>query len=71
MRTASPTRRLKLVEGDGVFAAPQFAQEALERQFKLLFGKRYVGGFFGQNMWNGWWSSPYSHEKNFCIVLKD
>jgi hypothetical protein len=40
------SRRLKLWHGDGVFEAPQFAQEALEERFKANFGERYLGGQF-------------------------
>lgn len=40
------TRKLKLWHGDGIFYAPQFAQEALEERFKANFGERYLGGNF-------------------------
>lgn len=47
------TRRLKLYDGDHVFNAPQFAQEELERQFKLKFGERYLfAQFTEQHCWS-------------------
>jgi len=56
------TRRLKLWHGDGVFCAPQFAQEALEERFKANFGDRYLGGEFIE-------ASPRIGDKSFVIYL--
>lgn len=60
--TSGETRRLKLRYGDGVFAAPQFAQEELDRQFEKKFGHRYLGGQFIA-------AHPRIAEKSFCIYL--
>ena len=40
------TRRLKLWDGDHIFAAPVFAQQELERQLKRQFPGRYLYGMF-------------------------
>ena len=40
------TRRLKLWDGDHIFAAPVFAQQELERQLKKQFHGRYLYGMF-------------------------
>ncbi len=62
---SSPTRRLKLVDGDGVFSAPQFAQEDLEWALKNNFGDRYLGGqFIKRRTWN-----PSADRKSFVIYL--
>jgi hypothetical protein len=42
----SGIRRLKLWDGDPVFAAPPFAQQDLDWAFKNRFGDRYLGGEF-------------------------
>lgn len=60
------TRRLKLYEGDHVFNAPQFAQEELERQFKLKFGERYL---FAQFTKQACWSFFAIGGKSLCIYL--
>lgn len=59
----SGIRRIKLYDGDHVFAAPQFAQEDLEWCLKDRFGDRYLGGEFipGSSMWGP--------EKAFVIYL--
>jgi hypothetical protein len=58
------TRRLKLLDGDGVFQAPQFIQEALEQSLKNVFGDRYLGGqFIARTQWWAWW------RKSFVIYL--
>jgi hypothetical protein len=57
------TRRLKLYDGDHVFNAPQFAQEELERQFKLKFGDRYLFGQFTEVL------SFWLPGKSLCIYL--
>jgi hypothetical protein len=56
------TRKLKLWHGDGVFNAPQFAQEALEERFKANFGERYLGGQFIA-------AHPRIANKSFVIYL--
>lgn len=62
------TRRLKVYDGDAVFAAPQFAQEALERQFNLKFGDRYLGAqFIGSWTWYGPVRGPAP--KSLCVYL--
>ena len=40
------TRRLKLWDGNHIFAAPPFAQQELERQLKRQFPGRYLYGMF-------------------------
>ena len=40
------TRRLKLWDGNHIFAAPLFAQQELERQLKKQFQGRYLYGMF-------------------------
>jgi hypothetical protein len=45
-RAKDGTTRLKLWDGDHVFAAPGFAQQELERQLKKQFGGRYLYGMF-------------------------
>ena len=62
LHKSGETRRLKLWHGDGVFYAPQFAQEALEHEFKVLFGQRYLGGQFIK-------ASPRIGDKSFVIYL--
>ena len=57
------TRRIKLWDGDHVFDAPQFAQEALESQFKRQFGDRYL---FGQFIPSSSWCNS---GKSLCIYL--
>lgn len=60
------TRRLKLLDGDGLFQAPQFAQEDLEWALKNNFGDRYLGGqFIARRMP---WQSK-SDRKSFVIYL--
>ena len=61
------TRRLKLWDGDHVFAAPVFAQEELDRQFKVQFGARYLFGEF--IAWNS--QRGYSDRKSLVIYLLD
>lgn len=56
------TRKLKLWHGDGVFGAPQFAQEALEARLKANFGYRYLGGQFIK-------AFPRIADKSFVIYL--
>jgi len=58
------TRRLKLVDGDGVFQAPQFVQEALEQSLKNVYGHRYLGGEFIARQ--SWWARD---RKSFVIYL--
>ena len=58
------TRRLKLLDGDGVFSAPQFAQEALEHSLQTYFGHRYLGGQFIAR--TSWWARD---RKSFVIYL--
>jgi hypothetical protein len=60
------TRRLKLYDGDALFDAPQFAQEGLERQFKLKFGDRYL---FAQFTEQNSWSVFCIGGKSLCIYL--
>jgi hypothetical protein len=58
------TRRLKLVDGDGVFAAPQFVQEDLEWTLKNNFGDRYLfGQFIARPTWHG------RGRKSFVVYL--
>lgn len=46
LRKKSGIRRIKLWHGDGVFEAPQFAQQQLEYTLEKKFGDRYLGGQF-------------------------
>lgn len=57
------TRRIKLYDGNGVFASPQFAQEELERQLKKQFGSRYLAGQFIES------ASRWIVGKSLCIYL--
>jgi hypothetical protein len=57
------TRRLKLWDGDHVFAAPQFAQQALERALQRNFGSRYLFGQFIARQ--SWWNQG----KSFCVYV--
>ena len=58
------TRRLKLVDGDGVFEAPQFIQQDLEWALTNNFGHRYLGGqFIARKDWRG------RGRKSFVIYL--
>jgi len=56
-------RRLKVWDGDHVFDAPQFAQVELERQFKRVYGERYLFGQFIARQ--SWWNQG----KSFVIYL--
>lgn len=61
------TRRLKLWDGNGIFNAPQHAQQELERQLKKQFAGRYLYGMFIRaNDWRGGW---YSENKSFIVRL--
>ena len=65
-RAKNGTRRLKLDNGDHVFSAPDFAQEALEQHLEQQFGHRYLGGQFIPQS-SSWGRSGTL--KSFCVYL--
>jgi len=50
-KSKNGTRRLKLWNGNHIFAAPWFVQVELERQLKKQFQERYLYGMFIAATW--------------------